>query len=74
MNSEQFSVMLDCANFVSTIPLVHGSRYAFLQETVCLRNAELLDLAAGSVREHAVLLAGYFLQLGIEVCRTYQEN
>ena len=60
--------MLECANFVSSIPLVHGSRYAFLQEAVWLRNTELLDLAAGSGREHALLLAGYFKQLGIEVC------
>ncbi|KAG2451720.1 hypothetical protein HYH02_003500 [Chlamydomonas schloesseri] len=59
-------LMLKLARFVAHVPYMEDSGLHKRRNDIWTSSAELLHLSGGDFEEHAHLLAGYFLQLGLQ--------
>ncbi|GLI71606.1 hypothetical protein VaNZ11_016870 [Volvox africanus] len=60
------TLMLKVARFVSHVPYMEDVGIQKRRNDIWTTNAEFLHLTGGDFEEHAHLLAGYFLQLGLQ--------
>ncbi|GFR45894.1 hypothetical protein Agub_g7350 [Astrephomene gubernaculifera] len=60
------AAMLKLARFVAHVPYMEDSGLQKRRNDIWTSSSELLHLAGGDSEEHAHLLAGYFLQLGLQ--------
>lgn len=61
-------LLLACARWVAHVPFVDDASLGKKRSNVWASNADFVEMAAGDHEEHANLLAGYFMELGQEVC------